>query len=212
MGSVITLSGEGQSRIEVKQSVFIGKAVHVATADEANAFVAAQRAEYPDARHTVYAWKISGETNMQKYSDDGEPAGTAVMPVLSILDHNGITNTAVTVTRYFGGILLGKGGLVRAYTECAKLALSDGHPVVLEEGIRLAVTVPYSLSDKVAFELKSLPAEITDTVYLQDVRYVIDLGTDKEDEVRRHLTDVTGGAAVYEKMGEVLIKGDEVLL
>ena len=212
MGSVITLSGEGQSRIEIKQSIFIGKAVPVSDSDSANEFVARQRAEYPDARHTVYAWKISGETNMQKYSDDGEPSGTAGMPVLSILDHNGITNAAVAVTRYFGGILLGKGGLVRAYTECAKLALSDAHPVNMIPGEQYGVTVPYALSDKVAFELKNLPADIEDTVYLQDVRFIINVGRDNADEVNRRLTDITGGVAQIGKIGDLMIRGDEVLL
>ncbi len=212
MGSLITLSREGQSRIEIKQSVFIGRAIPVSDSDEANAFVAAQRQTYPDARHTVYAWKTSGDVNMQKYSDDGEPAGTAGMPVLSILEHNGITNAAVAVTRYFGGILLGKGGLVRAYTECAKLALSEGIPVRMTEGIRLGITVPYGYSDKVSFELKSLPAEITDTVYLQDVKYVVDTGLDASEEVMKRITDITGGIAVFDKMGEVMIKGDQILL
>ena len=209
---MILLSGEGNSRIEVKQSVFIGRAVRVGTPEEANEFVKLQRSTYPDARHTIYAWKISGDIHMQKYSDDGEPSGTAGLPVLSLLEHGGLTNTAVAVTRYFGGILLGKGGLVRAYTECAKAALNDASPAEYIEGKETFITVPYSLSDKVMFELKNLPCEIRDTTYLQDVRFLIASSAGNTGEVLKKLTDITGGAAAFEDNGSSVIKGEGILL
>lgn len=209
---MILLSGEGNSRIEIKQSVFIGRAVRVGTPEEANDFVKQQRSTYPDARHTIYAWKISGDVNMQKYSDDGEPSGTAGMPVLSLLEHGGLTNTAIAVTRYFGGILLGKGGLVRAYTECAKLALNDAAPAEYIEGKETFITVPYSLSDKVMFELKNLPCELRDTTYLQDVKFLIASSAAGTEEVIKRLTDITGGAAVFGDNGPSVIRGEDVLL
>ena len=209
---MICLSGEGNSRIEIKQSVFIGRAVRIDTPEEANDFVRFQRSTYPDARHTIYAWKISGELNMQKYSDDGEPSGTAGMPVLSLLEHAGITNTAVAVTRYFGGILLGKGGLVRAYTESAKLALQDGHPSVYISGEETEITVPYSLSDRVMFELGNLPCEIRNTEYMQDVRFIVAASTEDTLRIRNRMTEITAGVALFDKKGTSLIKGEEVLL
>lgn len=212
MSGIITLSKEGNSRIEIKQSVFIGRAVPVKTQEEANAFVAEQRALYPDARHTVYVWKISGEMNMQKYSDDGEPQGTAALPMLSILEHSGLTDTACCVTRYFGGILLGKGGLVRAYTECAKLALSDGAPVRMTEGSLTGIRVSYQMADKVLYELKNQPCEIKDTSYLQDVLFLIAADSDNTERITERITDLTGGAAVFEDNGSIMIRGDSVLL
>jgi len=209
---MILLSQKGNSRIEVKQSVFIGRAVRVDTPEEANDFVKMQRSTYPDARHTVYAWKISGDINMQKYSDDGEPSGTAGMPVLSLLEHGGITNAAVAVTRYFGGILLGKGGLVRAYSECAKAALNDASPASYVTGKETYVTIPYNLADKVMFELKNLPCEIKDTTYLQDVRILVASASDMTEELMSRLTDITGGGALFEDGDNTMIRGEAVLL
>ena len=212
MSGIITLSKEGNSRIEIKQSVFIGKAVPVSSQDEATAFVSAQRALYPDARHTVYVWKVSGDMNMQKYSDDGEPQGTAALPVLSIIEHAGLTNVACCVTRYFGGILLGKGGLVRAYTESAKLALSDGKPVSMTEGSLTGIKVSYQMSDKVLYELRNLPCEVKDTSYLQDVEFLIAADGSNTETVTKRITDLTGGAALFEDKGKIMIKGEGVLL
>ena len=212
MSSIITLSSEGHSKTEVKQSVFIGAAVRVDDPDSAIRFVDGQRDLYPDAKHTVYAWRVSGDQFMQKYSDDGEPQGTAAMPILTLIDRAGITNVAVAVTRYFGGILLGKGGLVRAYTDCAKLALTDSHPVELVKGISIGITVPYQLSDRLRFELMNLPCEIKDTIYLQDVRFIVDISADDLDRISSAVTDITGGVALIDKIGEVLIRGREISL
>lgn len=212
MGKIISLSGSGDSRIEVKQSVFIGRAVHVETAEEANLFVKSERDKYPDARHTVYAWKISGSTNMQKYSDDGEPSGTAGMPVLSLLEHNDITNSAIAVTRYFGGILLGKGGLVKAYTDCAKAALNDAVPAEFTDGELTKAKVSYSLSDKVLFELKKMQCEITDSEYAEDVRFTFAASEEESARIRAMLTDLTGGNVEFSKEGKKLIRGRELIL
>ncbi|SCW36527.1 uncharacterized protein, YigZ family [Ruminococcaceae bacterium YRB3002] len=209
---MITLSSEGESRIEVKQSVFIGYARHIGSDTEANDFVKNIRSQYPDARHTVYAWKISGNVNMQKYSDDGEPSGTAGLPVLSVLEHNGITDCVVTVTRYFGGILLGKGGLVRAYTDAAVEAVRNAGPVELVPGVRYAVNVGYSLSDKVLYELRNRGIVIADIGYAQDVRIVTDIAGDDVEEITECITDLTGGSAVFEKIGEQMIRERDVLL
>ena len=212
MDSFITLSCEGNSKTEVKQSVFIGKAVSISSPEEANDFVKEQRSLYPDARHTVYAWKLSGDLNMQKYSDDGEPSGTAGMPVLSILEHAGITNAAVAVTRYFGGILLGKGGLVRAYTDCARQAVINAVPVRMTEGVELSVKVPYQMSDKVLFELTNLPCSVGGTEYLQDVCYKVNVESSNIEAVTSRLTDITSGVAVITKGDIIMIRGGEILL
>lgn len=212
MGNIVSLSGSGDSKIEVKQSVFIGRAVHVETAEEANQFVKSEREKYPDARHTVYAWKISGGTNMQKYSDDGEPSGTAGMPVLSLLEHNDITNAAVAVTRYFGGILLGKGGLVKAYTDSAKAAINDAVPSRFTDGVVIRAEVGYPMADKVLFELKKTSCEITGSDYAENVKFTFAASEEESAAIRALLTDLTGGNVEFVKVGRKLIKECEFFL
>ena len=124
----ITLGKVGYGRYEEKHSVFLGMAMPVFTEEEAIEAIKAVRSEYPDARHTVYAYRLR-EGARVRYSDDREPSGTAGVPILDILTKNEYENCLVTVTRYVGGILLGTGGLVRAYTETAQRAISDAGAV-----------------------------------------------------------------------------------
>jgi len=153
--SRITLSNAAEESYEVKKSVFIANAKPVNSAEEAMEFVDEIRRKYPDARHNVYAWVVKGEVLMQKYSDDGEPSGTGGLPVLSVLTKNDITDAAVVVTRYFGGILLGKGGLIRAYTKAAALAVREANPMTLEMCIRFAVEVDYKMSEKLIYDIRT---------------------------------------------------------
>lgn len=153
--SRITLSNAAEENYEVKKSVFIANAKPVNSAEEAMEFVDEIRRKYPDARHNVYAWVVKGEVMMQKYSDDGEPSGTGGLPVLSVLTKNDITDAAVVVTRYFGGILLGKGGLIRAYTKAAALAVREANPMTLEMCIRFAVEVDYKMSEKLIYDIRT---------------------------------------------------------
>lgn len=153
--SRITLSNAAEESCEVKKSVFIANAKPVNSAEEAMEFVDEIRRKYPDARHNVYAWIVKGEVLMQKYSDDGEPSGTGGLPVLSVLTKNDITDAAVVVTRYFGGILLGKGGLIRAYTKAAALAVREANPMTLEMCIRFAVEVDYKMSEKLIYDIRT---------------------------------------------------------
>lgn len=170
MAEKITLRGSGNSKIEIKQSVFIGQACHIETAQEAVSFVDSVRKEYSDARHNCYAWRVSGETFMQKYSDDGEPSGTAGMPMLSVLDHKNITDCCVVVTRYFGGILLGTGGLVRAYTEAAQLAVENAGIVTMTKCTVYEINAPYNISDKVISLIEGLGISKPEPEYGADVK------------------------------------------
>ena len=143
------LTSEGTSRIEIKKSVFIGHCALVETPSQAAGFIARERKMYPDARHICYAWRTGGEAANQKSSDDGEPSGTAGQPLLSLLTDNDLNNTIICVTRYFGGILLGKGGLMRAYRESGLKALANGVPVVMTPGRMLKVTCDYAFYEKI---------------------------------------------------------------
>lgn len=202
MASLITLKHDGKSEIEISKSVFIGHAKHVTTPEEAIAFVDEIKSMYPDARHNCYAWIVSGDVLMQKYSDDGEPQGTAGMPMLSCLTKKNITNAAVVVTRYFGGILLGKGGLVRAYSDTCAEALLDAEIIEEKPLITYAFNCDYSLNERLTYDIKMKGYRIDDIEYGADVRITVTcLEKDKEDFVK-FLTDSTSGKIEPEKICE----------
>lgn len=199
----ITLSDEGCSELEVKKSVFISYAKPIKSPEEAFAFVDEIRKKYPDARHTAYAWTFSGGTKMQKYSDDGEPSGTAGLPMLSVFEKNQITDAVVTVTRYFGGILLGKGGLVRAYTKAAAEAVANACPVVMEKCAIFAVITDYSWSEKVMYELKSNGYSPENLEYTDKVSFEVAVPVKNEETFVARMIDFTGGKIVPSKTGEI---------
>lgn len=204
MASIITLKHDGKSEIEISKSVFIGHAKHVTSAEEAIRFVDEIKSQYPDARHNCYAWIVSGDVSMQKYSDDGEPSGTAGMPMLSCLTKKNITNAAVVVTRYFGGILLGKGGLVRAYSDSCAEALLDAEIIEEKPCITYSFNIDYSLSERVTYDIKMRGYRIDNTEYGADVKiYVTCLEEDKE-EFLKFLTDATAGKVEAIKVREFM--------
>ena len=204
--SFITFAREGQSRIEISKSVFIGNAFEVNTAAEAESFVAKIRAEYPDARHVCYAWRVCGETFMQKYSDDGEPSGTGGMPILNVLEKREINNAVITVTRYFGGILLGKGGLVRAYTEAASSAAEDAGLVRVTDGEIYTMTVGYDLSEKLIYALTTAGWDVKEPEYGENVVLKVTCPAAKCGELINFVEDRSFGRAAAVKEGTALIR------
>ena len=150
MSPNVTLSKSGDSKIEVKKSVFIGKSFHITSPEEANNYLAEERKKYPDARHLCYAWVLGGEVSRQKSSDDGEPQGTASQPLLELLTSNGFTDSLICVTRYFGGTLLGKGGLKRAYTDSGREALAAGEPVTLIPALKWRQNCSYPVFENLS--------------------------------------------------------------
>lgn len=205
---LISLKKHGTSQIEIKQSVFIGNCSPVKSREEADQFVADIRRKYPDARHSCYAWKIDSSTHMQKYSDDGEPSGTAGMPILNILEHNEISDSIIVVTRYFGGILLGKGGLVRAYTEAALEAVKDAGLIRITEGIAYRINIGYDLVDKITREFGLAGFTIEDTSYTSDVSLIAVCAMEDEERLIKTATECTAGRAVIVKEGKRELKAD----
>jgi len=120
----ITVGREARAEIEERKSVFIGSIASVSTEEEARAFIDRIKKEYYDARHNVFAYVLA-DGSISRFTDDGEPKGSAGIPVLNVLKMSGVTDVCVVVTRYFGGILLGTGGLVRAYSAAARAALDE---------------------------------------------------------------------------------------
>ena len=153
----VTLEREGHSEVEEKKSVFLGHAKPIESAEEANAYVQEIKKRYADARHNVWAYRMQGDA-AARCSDDGEPQGSAGVPVLETIRKSGVSNAVVVVTRYFGGILLGAGGLVRMYSRAAKLAIDEAHVVTLEKIAELSLRCSYSDYQRYLAELPRLGA------------------------------------------------------
>ena len=212
MSPNVTLSKTGDSKIEVKKSVFIGKSFHISSPDEAAGFLAEERKKYPDARHICYAWVLGGEVSRQKSSDDGEPQGTAGQPLLELLTSNGFTDSLVCVTRYFGGTLLGKGGLKRAYTDSGRLALENGEPVVLIQALKWREHCSYPVFEALSRKAAQSGWTIENTEYGADVAFDISVPAESKDEIIKCCLDISGGALKLETPEEMLMTGEKISL
>ena len=197
-----TILQEGQDEIVEKKSRFIGYAVPVSSEDEAYAFVEKIRKQHYDARHNCYAFAIGSENTLLRFSDDGEPQGTAGKPILEVITGNAVVNICIVVTRYFGGTLLGTGGLVRAYTEAAKLALSDAgiHKMQLMKLVK--ITTNYNDSGKVQYLLSNSDALIDSTDYTADVCFNVAVPADSYGCLVKQITESTSARALIEDSGE----------
>ncbi|MCJ7690580.1 MAG: YigZ family protein, partial [Clostridiaceae bacterium] len=146
--SYFTIKDEATAEFKEKKSVFIGHGKRVENEDEAKEFVQEVKNRHKQARHNVYAYIIGENRNIQRYSDDGEPQGTGGIPMLEVLKKNDITDVAIVVTRYFGGILLGTGGLARAYSKGASLAIKEAGIVEKVKGVCIQIVIQYDLLGK----------------------------------------------------------------
>lgn len=165
----ITIRNRGEDSFEEKKSEFIGYAKRVETEEEAKEFVNEIKSMHKQARHNCWAYVIGKNMGIQRYSDDGEPQGTAGIPILEVMKKSGITDCAVVVTRYFGGILLGAGGLTRAYTKGASIAVKNAGIVEKVNGIKLSITLDYDLLGKIQYICGQNNWHIEDTEYTDKV-------------------------------------------
>lgn len=167
MSEYATIAGRCVAEIEEKKSRFIAHLAHVESEDEALAFVEEIRAEHRMARHNVYAYILRGEGASERirYSDDGEPQKTAGLPTLQTLQHAGLTDIACVVTRYFGGTLLGTGGLMRAYTQATQAAISESKRVTVSVCIDITLRIAYPLYDQMVRIAADCSAKTLDTQY-----------------------------------------------
>ena len=169
--SYLVPAGYGEGRYEDRKSKFIGDLYFVESQEQAIELLNEVKAKYRDARHHCYAYIIR-EGNYMRYSDDGEPAKTAGTPALEVLQHSGLTDLIVVVTRYFGGVLLGTGGLVRAYTTATARALENAEVVTVRSVVELQVTVDYAHYERASLLIdaagaKQAPPEFADRVTLR---------------------------------------------
>ena len=187
----------GTDRFEEKKSKFIGDIYRVETQEEAVARLNEVKAKYRDSKHHCYAYIIR-EGNYMRYSDDGEPQGTAGMPILEVLRHAGVTNAVCVVTRYFGGVLLGTGGLARAYTKGAQIALAAAGIAQMDRYSMMLLSCPYNMHDAIQKLLPEHDATVDDIEYGADVTLTVALPEGREDELNQALMDATVGTVTAE--------------
>lgn len=165
-----TIKENASYEIVEKKSKFIGNVFYVESKEEAEKIIKEQKKKYHDARHNCWAYRVLDDNNVvEKSSDDGEPSGTAGAPMLNILSKENIVNTLVIVTRYFGGILLGTGGLVKAYSESTKLALEQAKITKIEEGYIHKIEINYSDLDSFKYYLKNNEIKLVKEEYFENV-------------------------------------------
>ncbi len=196
-----TVKHSASDEFTEKRSRFIGYVRPVQTAEEATAFVAEIQKKHWDAKHNVYAY-ILRDGNVKRYSDDGEPQGTAGVPTLDVLEKSGVTDVAVVVTRYFGGILLGGGGLVRAYSHAAHLALAAGEIITIGLCSVLTVEAEYPFYAKLLPFLEKTAAKILDTDFSEKVRITLSMDSTLEADFCNKIFDFSGGQVMPQKIGE----------
>lgn len=192
-----TLKSSAEASFTEKRSEFIGRVCPVTSEEDAIAFINEVRAENRKATHNCYAY-ILRENNISRHSDDGEPSGTAGAPILEVLQKAGITDAVCVVTRYFGGILLGAGGLVRAYSKSASLALESAEIVCMELSDSIRAAFDYTYYGSVSAAIANIGAAVTDTVYADGVEIFADIQCSDTDELFKKLTDICSGNITLE--------------
>lgn len=189
-----TIYDKAQASFIEKKSEFIGYIAPVKTNDEAVEFINSVRAMNRKANHNVYAY-ILQDNNIVRYSDDSEPQGTAGVPVLDVLQKEGLTDVCVVVTRYFGGILLGGGGLVRAYSHACKIAVDSAKIMLMCNCFELTIKTDYNLYGKINYILPDFEVKITSTEFTDDVTIKLLVKSEFVDLLEKEITEITNGQA-----------------
>lgn len=188
----------GQGEIVEKKSRFIATVLPIDTEEEALQYIEKIKKKYWDARHNCFAFVIGSNNEIQRFSDDGEPQGTAGKPILETLLNENLHNTLIVVTRYFGGTLLGTGGLVRAYGQSSKEGIRNSVIQKVCEGISFKLTVDYNSIGKIKYIMGQMGIMDAQEEYGQNVVLSILMKKDEYNEFNTKVTDATGGKAVFE--------------
>ena len=189
------LLSDGEGEFVEKKSRFIATVRIVHSEEEATRFIEEMKKKYWNATHNCSAFVVGERAELTRCSDDGEPSGTAGRPMLEVLLGEGIRNVAVVVTRYFGGILLGTGGLVRAYTQAVKEGLANCKKGVMCFGTRLSIKASYTDIGKIQYILGQENIPIENSIYAEDVEFTILFKEDKEKELIKKITEATNARA-----------------
>ncbi|MBN9648439.1 YigZ family protein [Terrisporobacter glycolicus] len=214
MSSYKTLHKFGSDEYIVEKSTFIGYAKSINTEQEAIDFVNEIKKKHKDATHNVWAYTVGENMNIQRYSDDGEPQGTAGIPTLEVIKKEDLRDVVVVVTRYFGGIKLGAGGLVRAYTKGAKIGIEAGIVIEKVKYTEVRIKIEYTQLGKIQNEIMNLGFTVKDTVYSEDVEIIVYSKVKDVQSLTERMIDITSGTAdvslgdeyyLSEKDGELIL-------
>lgn len=196
-----TILNTAEAEFEEKKSRFIANVRPVTCEEEALEFIEAMRSKYWNATHNVYAYSINNETLVQRYSDDGEPSGTAGMPTLEVIKRMGLQDAVVVVTRYFGGTLLGASGLIRAYSKSASLGLEAAEIVTRKLCYNLNIIIEYTIFGRLQNMLISNNNIIKEIRYEQDVELCVLIEVGNEEKLMKDIVEVSNGRAILD-LGE----------
>ncbi len=197
--NLTTLGKEASAEFTEKKSVFIGYAAPIKTSEEAEEFIAKIKKKHADARHNVSAYMAG---NAVRYSDDGEPKGTGGVPVLEVLKKSGVDGAVVVVTRYFGGILLGAPGLVRAYSKAAAMAVEEAGIVTYRNYTECTVTCDYAIYDKLLYDIGRRTIITDDTEFAGSITLRLAVLSEEYEAFEKSVYSMTNGKLVPKKTGE----------
>jgi len=211
--SYYTISIGGRDEVTVERSRFIASTAHVTTEDDARAFLQSIKKEFHDARHNCSAW-VLGDSDSEndlrpRSSDDGEPGGTAGMPILNMLRAKHLTNSIIVVTRYFGGIKLGTGGLTRAYGNAAELGIAASKIARVDTCARLAVKLSYPMLAPIQNYLRQKESRVADIGYAEDVIIEILIDKAKLETIKNDIVNLTAGNVQFEDKGLEKVMSEE---
>ena len=214
MSNYKTLHKFGVDEYIVEKSTFIGYAKPIKTEEEAIEFINEIKKKHKDATHNVWAYTIGENMNIQRYSDDGEPQGTAGIPTLEVIKKEDLRDVVVVVTRYFGGIKLGAGGLVRAYTKGAKVGIEAGIVIEKVKYSEVKIKIEYTQLGRIQNEIMNLGFKVKDTIYSEDVELIVYVRNEEAKSLMDRIIDITSGTAdvslgedyyLSEKDGELIL-------
>mgnify|MGYP004623238395 FL=1 len=203
MSEYFVPAGSGEAEFVEKRSSFLGHVRFAETEDAAREFINDMKKKHYDARHNCWCYIIRG--GAVRYSDDGEPQGTAGLPMLEVFKREGVENVVCVVTRYFGGVLLGTGGLLRAYTKSAKDALDAAGIAAVRRWVKLETACPYSLLERMKTECLALDGAVENIEYGADVRLTLLLPEEKAEEFQARVTELSAGQSRAQAVGEELM-------
>lgn len=200
-----TIKQYGEGEIVEKKSRFLGKIKQVETEEEALEFIESIKKQYWDARHNCFAYIIGTKGETVRCSDDGEPSGTAGKPMLEVLQNQELRNVVAVVTRYFGGVLLGTGGLVRAYTQATQEALKEAQVATMTPMAVMTVKTDYNAIGKIKYVLAKEEVPVLNEEYAVDVVVTMAVSLAEKERMIKKLIEVTNGKAVIEEKEQIFM-------
>ena len=194
---------DGSAQITEKKSRFIGDVYNIENEEDALYYINETKKKYWDARHHCYAYIIGNNNEIKRFSDDGEPSGTAGKPILDVLDKSGIANCLIIVTRYFGGTLLGTGGLVRAYSKSVQEGLAQSRIITKYHGVLTEVGTDYNGVGKLQYLFAQKEIPIMNSQYEEAVKMQVLIPANRVDEIKKAVTEATNARASVTDLKEL---------